>query len=74
MRDNAAKNLFDKFHDSITKKFANQLEGLNDEDIRNLQQYQDLFDVSVVKVQPEQDQFKDVSKKNGRKRWVRPFK
>ena len=53
MRDIASKNAFTKFETAISKKFEKQLEDFNEEEYRNLEHLQELFEFLDDIIPPE---------------------
>ena len=71
LRDIASKNAFTKFETAISKKFEKQLEDFNEEEYRNLEHLQELFEF-LDDIIPDIDDVDEIveapKKKAGRKR------
>lgn len=68
IRDTSAKNALAKFDAAISKKYAEQLDGFNEEDYRQLEYLRDLFEFLDDIIPLDDDEENDAPRTRARKR------
>lgn len=73
LRDTTASNALQRFDSAICKKFATQLDGMNEDEYRKLEELKDLFEFLDDIIPDDDVEEVEVPKRTSRKRWTASF-